>query len=59
MNWSMIENVPIELCQLTFSKTISAFFGTIYTETKSKTPEELTVLKKKFVSDEISQKLFQ
>lgn len=55
----MIEYVPVDMCQLTFSKTISAFFGTIYTEMKTKSPEELIALKKKFVSEEISQKLFQ
>ena len=59
MNWSMIEYIPIEMCQYTFTKTITSYFGTIYTEMQSKSPEEVTTLARKLLTDDMNQKLFQ
>lgn len=60
MNWNMVEYIPIEMCQATFSKTVSTYYGTIYTEMQSKKSQKaVTELAKKLVSGEMSQKLFQ
>lgn len=55
----MIEYVPVEMCQHTFSKIISEYYGSIYTEMQTKTPEEVTNLAKKLISEKLSQRLFQ
>ncbi|XP_031784892.1 DNA polymerase epsilon catalytic subunit A [Nasonia vitripennis] len=59
MNWSMIDYIPIEICQATFTKTISAYFGNIYTEMQTKSPEAITEFARNLVSGDMSQKLFQ
>lgn len=59
MNWSMIDYIPIEICQVTFTKTISAYFGNVYAEMQTKSPKAVTEFAKNLVSDDMSQKLFQ
>jgi hypothetical protein len=59
MNLSMIEYIPIEMCQVAFNKIITDYFCQIYMEMKTKSPEEVTKIAKNLISDKISQQLFQ
>ncbi|XP_014238604.1 DNA polymerase epsilon catalytic subunit A [Trichogramma pretiosum] len=58
MNWNMIEYVPIEMCQLTFTKTISTYYGTLYENLLTSKPEDVVKTVKDLISGEMSQKLF-
>ncbi|XP_011498886.1 PREDICTED: DNA polymerase epsilon catalytic subunit A, partial [Ceratosolen solmsi marchali] len=58
MSWSMIEYIPVEMCQFAFNKIISEYYCKIYTELKKKSPDEVTAIAKNLISSEISQKLF-
>ncbi|KAJ8673754.1 hypothetical protein QAD02_005016 [Eretmocerus hayati] len=57
-NFSMIEHIPIEAFQSYFTKVITAYYSSVYSEMQTKSPEEVAAFGKKLLSTELSQKLF-